>query len=70
MKEVNKLEDGASKTIMQAIVVECSKKNTIEEQGVTDYSISLECIRTKMAELDKLIDEEIFKLKKKKGQVL
>ena len=70
MGETDKMPEGPSKIILQSIIVKCDQSNTIEEQGVTDYTMTLQCIRNDLKLLDKMIDEEIMQDRMKKGEVL
>lgn len=70
MDEVAAMPDGTAKTIMQAIIVECDKKNKIVEQGVTDYTGTLQCIREDMKKLGEMIDDKLFEKRKQMGKVI
>lgn len=67
MKEVSEIPKGPTKTILQAIVVECHKGNTIVKQGITDYSDTLQCIKADMSKLKGLLDAEMDKIKTQNG---
>jgi len=70
MRETDKLPEGSTKIILQSIIVGCDEENTIKEQGVTDYSLSLQCIRSTMKDLNKKIEQTIMHNRMKKGEVL
>ena len=67
MKEVSEIPKGPTKTVLQAIVVECHKDNTIEEQGITDYTGTLQCIKLDMGKLKEMLDSELGRIKTKNG---
>ena len=70
MEETDKLPEGPAKIILQTIIVNCHEENTIESQGVIDYSLSLQCIRNTMIDLSKKLDQKIMQDRMKKGEVL
>ena len=71
MEETDKLPEGSStKTILQSIIVGCDEENTIKDQGITDYSLSLQCIRNTMKDLNKKLEQTIMHNRMKKGEVL
>jgi hypothetical protein len=70
MEQIYKLPEGPTKIILKSIIVGCNEENTIKEQGVTDYSISLQCIRSTIKDLNKKLDQEIMHNRMKKGEVL
>ena len=67
MKEVSELPKGPTKTILQAIVVECHNGNEIKDQGITDYSGTLQCIKADMGKLKEMLDSEMSRIKTKNG---
>jgi hypothetical protein len=65
LDQTDELEDGTTKTILMAVIVGCNKNNT--NNGVIDFTNTLECIRKQVDLISEQLDTEITRLERKEG---
>jgi len=69
IKEAELQPEGFMKMALKTIIGNCVKENTIDD-GLTDYSETLQCIKTDLKDLGDAIDKQALKLRKQKGDAI